>query len=99
VFHPKLGGISAVRDRITALFTAVCLMGALLGCNSATMQTQTPASGFQQVNLVSDVAVSAAHNDPRFIDPWGIAFAPGEPFWITQNNLWTAKVFDASGVP
>jgi uncharacterized protein (TIGR03118 family) len=86
-----------VKGNIALLCASVCLTAAFPGCNSATMQPQTQASGFQQTNLVSDTAGTAAHTDPRLINPWGIAFQPDKPFWIANNNGGSAKVFDASG--
>jgi uncharacterized protein (TIGR03118 family) len=56
-------------------------------------------SGFQQTNLVSDTAGTAAHTDPFLLNPWGVAFQPGQSFWIADNNRGSVKVFDSSGKP
>ena len=56
-------------------------------------------SGFQQRNLVSDTAGTAAHTDPFLLNSWGVAFEPGQSFWIADNNRGSAKVFDPSGNP
>ena len=56
-----------------------------------------PAPGFQQTNLVSDTAGTAAHTDPLLLNPWGVAVLPGDSFWIANNNRASAKVFDVSG--
>jgi len=88
--------------KIGALCTTLTLAGAFLACNGARMQTPMPTltgSGFQQTNLVADVAGTAAHTDPGLLNPWGIAFEPGQPFFIAANSRGTAKVFDPSGAP
>jgi uncharacterized protein (TIGR03118 family) len=59
----------------------------------------TAGDGFQQSNLVADVGGTAQHTDPGLRNPWGIAFEPGQPFWIANNNRGNAKVFDPSGTP
>jgi uncharacterized protein (TIGR03118 family) len=59
----------------------------------------SPGIGFQQTNLVSDTAGTAAHTDPLLLNPWGVAFEPGQSFWIADNNRGSAKVFDPSGNP
>ena len=56
-------------------------------------------TGFQQTNLVSDIAGNATHTDPFLLNPWGTAFEPGQSFWIVDNNRGSAKVFDPSGNP
>jgi uncharacterized protein (TIGR03118 family) len=57
------------------------------------------SSGFQQTNLVSDAAGTAAHTDPFLLNPWGVAFEPGQSFWVADNNRGSVKVFDSSGKP
>jgi uncharacterized protein (TIGR03118 family) len=82
---------------VCALF---CLIGALLACNSASTQTPAPivaGKGFQQSNLVADVGGNAAHTDPGLRNPWGIAFVPGQSFFIADNQSGTAKVYDPTG--
>jgi uncharacterized protein (TIGR03118 family) len=40
----------------------------------------------------------AAHTDPKLINPWGVSFFPGQPFWISDNNSGYSTVYDANGV-
>jgi uncharacterized protein (TIGR03118 family) len=92
-----------VIGKVMVLCSVLCLAGASLSCNSTSMQAPpTPTavgSGFQQTNLVADVAGTASHTDPGLLNPWGIAFEPGQPFFIAENNRGTAGVFDPSGSP
>lgn len=64
--------------------------------------TPTPqpvAAGYQQVNLVSDLPGMAARTDLNLVNPWGIAFAPGGPFWIADNGKGVSTVYLANGQP
>jgi uncharacterized protein (TIGR03118 family) len=54
-------------------------------------------NAYQQTNLVSDMSGVANHTDPNLVNPWGIAFFPGQPFWIADNNSGFATVYDANG--
>jgi uncharacterized protein (TIGR03118 family) len=54
---------------------------------------------FQQTNIVTgDTTATAKAMDPVLINPWGIAFFPGSPFWIADNNSGFSTAYDANGV-
>ena len=38
-----------------------------------------------QTNLVSDIAGLAIATDPNLVNPWGVSFNPGSPFWISDQ--------------
>jgi uncharacterized protein (TIGR03118 family) len=71
--------------------TAICAGG----CNS--VKTQMGSAGYRQANLVSDAGGSASRSDPGLINPWGIAFIPGQTFWITDNKMGSSEALDATG--
>lgn len=76
------------RNKLLAAVGAVlCLAGA------ASAGTQF----YQQTNLVSDGSVPAVTVDKNLINPWGIAYAPGGPFWIANNNSNTSTLYDGTG--
>jgi uncharacterized protein (TIGR03118 family) len=56
------------------------------------------ANSYQQTNLVSDLAGAAVHTDPKLINPWGIAFVPGQPFVVADNNSGSSTSYDANGL-
>ena len=56
-------------------------------------------SGFQQTNLVADVAGIAPTTDPHLVNPWAIAFSSTGPLWIADNHTGVSTVYDGSGKP
>ncbi len=55
------------------------------------------SNAYQQTNLVSDMAGVAAHTDAQLVNPWGIAFFPGAPFWVADNNAGVSTLYDSNG--
>jgi uncharacterized protein (TIGR03118 family) len=60
-------------------------------------QRATADSTFTQINLVSDVMGRAENYDPNLKNPWGMAFAPTSPFWISNQASDTATLYDGAG--
>ena len=54
-------------------------------------------NSYKQTNLVSDTAGMAANTDPQLVNPWGVAFTPGSPFWISDNNSGFTTLYDQNG--
>ncbi|MGC1720175.1 MAG: TIGR03118 family protein, partial [Isosphaeraceae bacterium] len=48
---------------------------------------------YLQTNLVSDIPGMAQQTDPNLLDPWGLSFSTGSPFWVSDQ----AAMFQASG--
>lgn len=74
------------------------LLGAICVAALSSTAAQAQTTSFKQTNLVSDTAGVAAHTDPNLINPWGVAFLPGQPFWIANNNNGNSTVYDRNGV-
>ncbi len=74
---------------------AILILSAIaaITANHAVAQTNS----YQQTNLVSDVSGMATHTDPKLVNPWGISFFPGQPFWIADNNSGFSTLYDAQG--
>jgi len=67
---------------------------ALLVATSAS----APATAlYSQTNLVSDLPMVAAHQDAHLVNPWGMSFAPGGPFWVSDNGAGVSTLYDADG--
>ena len=72
------------------LITAVAV-GSMI---SASWAQQT---GYKQTNLVANLAGVASHTDSQLSNSWGVAFIPGAPFWIADNNSGVSTLYDAQG--
>ena len=57
------------------------------------------AQRYQRNNLVSDIPGVALRSDPNLVNPWGIAFSPGAPIWIANNNSGISTLYTADGQP
>ena len=55
------------------------------------------AATYVQVNLVSNTAGNAAVTDPNLVDPWGMSFSTGSPFWISNHLSATSTLYNGSG--
>ncbi len=59
--------------------------------------TYLRADSFTQINLVSDVSGLANTTDPNLKNPWGVAFSPTSPFWVSNQGSGTATLYDGAG--
>lgn len=78
---------------------AAVILGLVAFCGSA--NAQVSANNYKQTNLVADtssVTPAPAHVDANLINPWGIAFFPGGPFWISDNNSGFSTLYDQTGM-
>jgi uncharacterized protein (TIGR03118 family) len=78
-------------NMLVLISAAICAAG----CNS--VKTQMGSTGYRQANLVSDAGGAASRTDPGLINPWGIAFIPGQTFWIADNKIGASEALDATG--
>ena len=61
--------------------------------------SRAAAGGYLQTNLVSDKnsAAVAPTNDPSLVNPWGIGFFPGGPFWVSDNGTGVSTLYTGVG--
>jgi uncharacterized protein (TIGR03118 family) len=59
---------------------------------------QVLSNVFLQTNLVSDISGVALNTDPKLINPWGIAAAPGGPMYVANNGNGTVTTYNGAGV-
>jgi uncharacterized protein (TIGR03118 family) len=74
------------------------LLAGLIGLSiSPIAVTAVEAAGYDQTNLVSDGSVRAKLIDKNLVNPWGVAFAPGGDFWISDNGSGVSTLYDGAG--
>jgi uncharacterized protein (TIGR03118 family) len=91
---------------LRASFFTMLTSGAvvLVGCGGTGNSTGNGTGGnqtagtFDMVPLIADTAGKAAKTDVNLVDPWGVAYAPGGPFWVANNGSGTATVYSGGGV-
>jgi uncharacterized protein (TIGR03118 family) len=76
------------------LLCVVALVALSVGTASA-----ASVSGYEQQNLVSDIAGIAKVTEPNLVNPWGITFGPTTPFWISNNGAGVSTLYNGSGSP
>jgi uncharacterized protein (TIGR03118 family) len=55
------------------------------------------AQSYTATNLVSNLSGKALHTDALLQNPWGLAFAPGGAFWISDEANGWSTLYDGSG--
>jgi hypothetical protein len=63
--------------------------------------TSADAAIYVQTNLVSDVSGLAMAFDPHLVNPWGVSFRGGSPFWVSDqgsNSTTLYRVTDSTDV-
>jgi uncharacterized protein (TIGR03118 family) len=87
-------GMSAQLGMACAFTVAACGGGSSSGAPPAA------AMGFTDTALVTDndtVVATALTIDANLQNPWGIAVAPGSPFWISDNNNNLSTLYSGIG--
>jgi len=59
----------------------------------ATASEDHPRLAFTEVDLVSNVAGSAAVTDPHVRNAWGLALGPTSPLWVANNGTNTSTLY------
>jgi uncharacterized protein (TIGR03118 family) len=80
-----------------ALTLVACGGGGSAAGNQMVAQT---TSGFADTALVSDktgVVATTTTIDANLSNPWGVAIAPGLPFWIADNNSNDSTLYSGTG--
>jgi uncharacterized protein (TIGR03118 family) len=70
----------------------ICLGLAVMLFSSAAL------AQYQLRNLASNQVVTAAHIDPLLVNAWGLVYAPGSPFWISDAGSGWSTLYNGQGV-
>jgi len=105
----RLHRVIAVKVSISSVVGAVCAAGVVAcgggsdggsGNMAVSPMVQQMTTTFADKPLVVDkaeVVAVAAIIDSHLQNPWGIAVAPGLPFWIADNNSNLATLYSGTG--
>jgi len=74
-------------------YPVYCLLIVALITGTVTAQTNS----YRQTNLASDVPGAANFRSPTLLNPWGVAFLPGQPFVIADNGSGRTSTHNADG--
>ena len=70
------------------------------GSTAASQMAGQTSTGFADTALVSDkdgVVATTTTIDANLSNPWGVAIAPGLPFWIADNNSNLSTLYSGTG--
>jgi uncharacterized protein (TIGR03118 family) len=83
-----------------ALTLVACGGGGGSGSAAGNQMAPQTTSGFADTALVSDktgVVATTTTIDANLSNPWGVAIAPGLPFWIADNNSNDSTLYSGTG--
>jgi uncharacterized protein (TIGR03118 family) len=79
------------------VFRRNLFLAALLG-NALLLLSGTSLAQYKKINLVSNLPTGAKHQDTQLQNGWGLAYAPGNPFWVSDEYSGLSTLYDAAGV-
>jgi len=92
------GNPKASDSTVSRIALTVCALSLLcLPVFQASAQSAAPANVYVQHILVSDIPGMADVTDPNLVDPWGISFSAGSPFWISDAGKSVSTLYNGAG--
>jgi len=85
-----------IAGRIVSVACAVSLAACGGGSGGSGPMPQR-AAALTDTALVSNGVIAAAHTDSNLLNGWGLAAAPGGPFWVADNNSNKSTIYDGTG--
>lgn len=82
-----------VPNRMSRIFTILALLSLALGVTASAFAQ----AGYSVTNLVSNQPGKAKNQDPDLINAWGVSYAPGGPFWVSDNATGLSTLYNAQG--
>jgi uncharacterized protein (TIGR03118 family) len=76
---------------------ALLLVSNFAAAGAASADPGAEGITFTVTNLDSNVAGRATFTDPNSQNAWGIAFAPGSPFWVNDNHAGVSTLYAGDG--
>jgi uncharacterized protein (TIGR03118 family) len=81
------------QNRMGRIIVFVALLVVALGMISSSAFAQ-----YTVTNLVSNQSGKAQHQDTELVNAWGISYAPGGYFWISDNGTGLSTLYNAQGL-
>jgi uncharacterized protein (TIGR03118 family) len=81
------------QSRMGRIMVFVALLVAALG-----MISNSAFAQYTVTNLVSDLPGKAQHQDTSLINAWGISYAPGGYFWVSDNGTGLSTLYNSTGL-
>jgi uncharacterized protein (TIGR03118 family) len=78
------------------LFDRTHILPALVGLVLVSLSTSALAQ-YQAALLVSDLSGRAKNTDSLLKNPWGLAYGPGGPFWVSDEASGWSTLYDGKG--
>lgn len=88
-----------IRRSVGKLTTLALTLGLATAAVAAPIYNLTPLVTDDQDSLADLGFQPAVTEDPNLINPWGISFAPGGPFWVSNQVTNTSTLYDGDGAP
>jgi uncharacterized protein (TIGR03118 family) len=95
---------SLITARVSTSFAVSAIALSIAACGGGGVgdspMTQKTTTGFTDTALVSNnagVVATVTTIDANLSNPWGLATAPGLPFWIADNNSNLATLYSGTG--
>jgi len=63
------------------------------------MTSSAALAQYQVSYLVSNLSGKAKHTDPLLKNPWGLAYGPSAPFWVSDEASGWSTLYDGMGNP
>ena len=98
--HPIVTGRASTAVAVGVCVLSIAACGGGGSSDSSSQMTQQTTTGFTDTALVSNnvgVVATATTIDANLSNPWGLATAPGLPFWIADNNSNLATLYSGTG--
>ena len=81
------------------LFSRVVVTGVALALVLMAVSSVALAQSYHRSNLVSNLMGKAKHTDTLLKNPWGLAYGPGVPFWVSDEASGYSTLYDGAGNP
>ena len=74
------------RSRLGIVLAALSALALALAGPASAHGGGKGANVYKKRNLVSDIDGVARITDPNLVNPWGLAFGPATPAWVSDNG-------------